>query len=323
MRLLLTGVSGFVGGRLAARLVADGHLVSGMVRRGGGRVAASLARRIELIEFDDLATDRDLSQKVRGVDVVIHLAARVHVMHENAGDPLSVFRLANVVATRRLAAAAAAAGVGRFVYVSSIKVNGERTSGRPFSADDRPAPQDPYGVSKAEAEQVLREVCDATSMQFVIVRPPLVYGAGVKGNFRRLIGLVRRGLPLPFGALQNQRSMVSLDNLVDLLVRCAQHPDAANRVFLVSDGNDWGTPRLIRAIAGALQVRDPLFRVPPALLYALGRVTGKRAMVDRLCGSLQLDIERTREVLDWAPPQSPEDAVREAVAAYLAAARHD
>lgn len=320
MKVVVTGVSGFVGGRLAERLVDDGHRVSGMIRRGGGRMPPSLGARIERIGFDDLATDARLAEKLEGADIVIHLAARVHVMDDDADDPLSAFREVNVAGTQRLAAAAAAAGVNRFVYVSSIKVNGERTRGRPFSSEDPPAPVDPYGISKAEAEQALRDACDGTATQFVIVRPPLVYGAGVKGNFDRLIGLVRRGLPLPFGALTNARSMVSLDNLVDLLVRCVTHPNAANQVFLVSDGIDWTTPQLIQAIAQALNVRSRLIRIPSALLYGLGRIAGKTVLVDRLCGSLQLDIAHTREALDWTPPQAPADGVHEAVEAYLARA---
>jgi nucleoside-diphosphate-sugar epimerase len=235
-------------------------------------------------------------------------------MHETAGDSLAAYRAVNVDGSRRLAEQAAAAGVRRLVFLSSIKVNGEQTAlGAPFLRSDTPAPQDAYGVSKSEAEQALWEVSAKTGLEIVVVRPPLVYGPEVKGNLARLLKLVRLGLPLPLGALQNKRSLIGLDNLVDLLIRCVDHPEAAGQTFLVSDGEDLSTPDLIRHMAGAINRSPRLFPVPVSLLRLAGSALGKRAEIDRLVGSLQIDSSHTRRVLGWTSPVRVQEGIRRMV----------
>lgn len=264
----------------------------------------------------DVSARTDWRGALAGCDTVIHAAARVHVMNKDAGNDLAAFREINVSGTRRLAEQAAAGGVRRFVYVSSIKVNGESTvPGRPFRACDAPAPVDAYGISKLEAEQALQQVALATGMEFVIVRPPLVYGPGVRANFAALVRLVRRGVPLPLAAIDNRRSLVALDNLVDLLAHCLEAPQARGRVLLISDGQDLSTPELIRGIAAAAGVPARLFPCPPEILRLLGSLTGRSAAVERLCGSLQVDISETRDLLGWQPPVDVAEALRRAVRA--------
>jgi lipopolysaccharide/colanic/teichoic acid biosynthesis glycosyltransferase/nucleoside-diphosphate-sugar epimerase len=245
------------------------------------------------------------------VDVVTHLAARVHMMKDKAADPLAVFRTINVDGTLNLARQAAAAMVKRFVFISSVKVNGEATlPGRPFAADDIPAPLDPYGVSKMEAEQGLRQIAAETGMEVVIIRPPLVYGPVVKANFAALMRAVQRGWPLPLGAVHNQRSLVALDNLVDFIVSCMTHPQAANQTFLVSDGQDMSTTELVRGLASAAGVPARLLPVPVWALQAGAALLGKRDAVQRLCGNLQVDMSKARSLLGWLPPVSVEEGLR-------------
>jgi nucleoside-diphosphate-sugar epimerase len=235
-------------------------------------------------------------------------------MHETAGDALAAYRAVNVDGSRRLAEQAAIAGVRRLVYLSSVKVNGEQTLlGAPFLFSNTPAPRDAYGTSKWEAEQGLWEISAKTGLEVVVVRPPLVYGPGVKGNLARLLKLVRLGLPLPFSAVQNMRSLIGLDNLVDLLIRCIDHPAAAGQTFLVSDGEDLSTPDLIRQMAAAMNRSPRLFPLPISLLRLAGSAFGKRAEIDRLVGSLQIDSSHTRRVLGWTPPVSVEEGVRRMV----------
>lgn len=310
MRILLTGISGFIGRPLAARLVADGHSVVGAVRR---QSVWSGVAGVERLEIDDLANEAGWSAKLKAVDAVVHLAARVHVMRETEIDPLARFREVNVQGTRRLAEAAAAAGVGRFVYLSTVKVNGERTTGRPFAADDKPAPQDPYAISKLEAEQALRETGDWSAMEIVIVRPPLVYGPGVKGNLERLLQAVARGIPLPLGAIDNRRSMVSIGNLVDFVATCLAHPRAAGQTFLVADGEDLSTPALITAIAEAMHRPARLFPVPVRWLKGAAVLLGRGPVADRLCDSLQVDIQKNADLLQWRPVQTAGEALRQMV----------
>ncbi len=317
MRILVTGGSGFIGGHLVRGLVDAGHVVSCVFRRGSGSPAIAAAGTVSLIPIDDIADESDWASKLYCVDAVVHLAARVHVMEEAAGDPLGAYRRVNLHGTRRLAEAAVAAGVKRFIYISSVKVNGESTHGRPFRADDPPAPTDPYAVSKLEAEQALWRLAVDSSTEFVVIRPPLVYGPGVKGNFERLVGLVMRGLPLPLAALRNRRSMVSVDNLVDFIAICLVHPDAAGEVFLVSDGSDWSTPELVRAIAAELRGAPRLFAVAPRVLRIAAGLLGRHALIDRLADSLQVDIRKNWERLQWRPIQSPEVALRRTVQAIV------
>ena len=239
-------------------------------------------------------------------------------MRETVSDALEAYRVVNVEGTRNLAEQAAALGVKRLVYLSSIKVNGERTEvGSRFARVDEPLPEDPYGISKWEAEQALWDVSARTGLEVVVVRPPLVYGLGVKGNFRRLLRLVASGVPLPLGAVCNRRSLVGLDNLVDLLIRCVDHPAAAGQTFLISDNHDLSTLTLIRGLARTLGKSPRLLPVPLSILRLAGSITGKAAEVERLIGSLQVDITHTREVLGWTPPMSVDEGLRKTAEWYL------
>lgn len=312
-RVLLTGATGFVGGALLRRLAEQReHVVVATTRSSPPGIPSSPG--VVPVGGLDASAQTDWRDALAGCDTVVHAAARVHVMDKAAGSDLAAFRAVNLAGTRRLAQQAADSSVRRFVYLSSIKVNGEGTApGRPYRATDRPAPVDAYGVSKLEAEQALQEVSLASGMEFVIVRPPLVYGPGVRANFAALVRLVRRGVPLPFGAIDNRRSLVALDNLVDLLVQCLDAPQARNRVLLVSDGQDMSTPELIRGIAAAAGVPARLFPMPPAALRWLGTLAGRRAAMDRLCGNLQVDSTQTQALLGWQPPVDVAEALRRAV----------
>lgn len=303
MRVLVTGASGFIGTALCEMLAEQGYAVRA-VRRG---VTPLAGRPFESVAVGELGPETDWSAALPDVQAIVHLAARVHVMHETAADPLAEFRHLNVAATAHLARRAAAAGVKRFVYVSSIKVNGERTEGQAFTADARPCPEDAYGQSKFEAEQVLREIGGRTGLEVVIVRPPLVYGPGVKGNFLSLLRWVDRGLPLPLARCDNHRSLVGITNLADLLLRCVSHPAAVGRVFLAGDGEDLSTPELVRRLARALNRPARLLPVPQSWLRFAARALGRPGVYERLCGSLQIDIGDARQMLDWIPPLSVDE----------------
>jgi nucleoside-diphosphate-sugar epimerase len=309
--VLITGVTGFVGGAVARELVRRQQTaVRGAVRRATDVVPLG----VERVVVGELGATTRFEQAVDGVDIVIHAAARVHVMADRESDPLAVYRRINLEGTVSLARQSASAGVRRFVFVSSIKVNGEATQpGRPFRPDDPPAPEDAYGISKHEAEQALKALARDTGMEVVIVRPPLVYGPGVKANFRSMMRWLERGVPLPLGAIYaNRRSLVALDNLVDLLIVCATHPAAANQTFLVSDGEDLSTTELLRRIAGAMGSRARLVPVPGFLLEFGCRLLGRSALSQRLCGSLQVDIAKNRELLEWKPPLSVDEGLARA-----------
>jgi UDP-glucose 4-epimerase len=251
-----------------------------------------------------LGGEPGLSDALRNADAVIHLAGRAHVMHETAEDPLSAFRMVNVGMTEKLAYVAAQSGVKRFIYLSSIKVNGEATEGRAFEADDLPGYSDPYGQSKWEAEERLVQIAGATGMEWVIVRPPLVYGPQVRGNFLSLMNWVYRGIPLPFGSLQNSRSLVSIYNLNDLLSFLIDCPGAANNRFLASDSDDLSTPELVQRTAVAMHRSPRILPCPQSILEMAGTLLGQHAAVQRLCSSLVLDKRKTREVLRWTAPYS-------------------
>jgi len=273
---------------------------------------------VDIVVGPDLTPDAEWGVAVRGADAVVHLAARVHVMRDTTADPLTEFRRVNMAATENLARQAARAGVRRFVYLSSVKVNGEETSpGHPFTEMDVPLPMDPYGVSKHEAELALRDVARKTGLEVVIIRPPLVYGPGVKANFRHMMRWLSSGLPLPLGAIDNRRSLVGLDNLVDLIVRCVNHPSAPNETFLVSDGEDLSTTQLLRRLAKALGHPDRLIPIPASVLELGFRMFNKGDIAQRLCGSLQVDISHARKLLNWRPPLSVDECLRGAALDYL------
>lgn len=312
MKVLVTGASGFVGNATCARLVAQGMNVIGMVRHLPDRPLSGVDYRI----VGDLDANTDWRDALTGVDTIVHCAARVHVMQETAGDPLVAFRLANVAGTEQLARQAAAGRVRRFVFLSSVKVNGEEGLVA-FRETDLPAPQDVYGTSKYEAELGLREIAAETGMEVVMVRPPLVYGPGVKANFQALMRALVRGIPLPLGAIHNRRSLVSLDNVVDLIVTCIEHPAAANETFLVSDGEDLSTTELIRRLARAMGRPARLIPMPTKVLMAGATILGKREVARRLCGTLQVNITRAREVLGWTPPVSVDEGLRRTANHYL------
>ena len=315
MRVLLTGASGFVGRALQARLLADGVHPLRCAQRQLPTVQVTGA---EFCLSPWLGPDADWSTALVAVDAVIHCAARVHVMREQAADPLAEFRRANVEGTLRLARQAVEAGVRRFVFVSSIKVNGEQTcSGDAFFADDEPQASDPYGMSKREAEDGLLALGAATGLEVVIIRPPLIYGPGVKANFLNMLRWLERGVPLPLGAIDNRRSLVALDNLVDLLVLCLTHPAASGQRFLVSDGEDLSTSDLLRRLGMALGRPARLLPVPQAWIEGSARLLGRQSLSQRLCGSLQVNIDKTRERLGWTPPLTVDQALARAALHFL------
>lgn len=306
--VLVTGASGFVGQAVCADLPSRGYSVLAAVRKPPDSSALPGVRYVVMGGIDEAT---DWGDALSGVDSVVHLAARVHLMHDASANPLAEFRRVNVALTVNLARQAASAGVRRFLFVSSIKVNGESTPvGQPFTADDPSNPLDPYGVSKLEAEQALLAIATDTGMEVVIIRPVLVYGPGVKANFHEMMRWVVKGVPLPFGALTNQRSLVALDNLVDLVATCLAHPAAANHIFVVSDGEDMTVTGLLQRTAAAFGRPARLLPVPMSVLRMMGRLFGREAVVRRLCDTLQVDISKTRQLLGWQPPVSVNDALK-------------
>jgi nucleoside-diphosphate-sugar epimerase len=310
MTILVTGANGFVGSELCAYLGKSGAVV-----RAAVRALNSNSARVETIEIGSLSSKTDWTVPLRDINQVVHLAARVHVMNDKSADPLEEFRKINVDVTINLANQAAAAGVKRFIFLSSIKVNGESTQpGCPFAADDEPRPQDPYGVSKYEAERELRKIAERTGMELVIIRPPLIYGPGVKGNFASIMRIVQYGLPLPLASItDNRRSLVALGNLVDLIVACISHLSAANQTFLVSDDEDVSTVELLRRMGLALKRPAKLFYTPNLLLQFGTALLNKSEIYQRLCGSLQVDITKTKELLNWKPPLSVDQGLMKVI----------
>lgn len=306
MNVLVTGAGGFIGRVLCPALVGHGHTVT-RILRSGSRNERSHYRATGVI-FAEIDSTTDWSEKFVGTEVIVHLAAMVHVMQPKAEAMLEAFREVNVEGSVRLVEAAAAAGVRRVIYLSSIKVNGEETFGQPFAADHAPAPVDAYAMSKCEAEQRLREVEADTGIEIVVIRPPLVYGPGVKGNLRRLADALERGWPMPFGAIRNRRDMVSVYNLCDLICTCVDHPRAAGQTLLVSDGEALSTRQLVRRLAAARGIDPRILSIPVGLLRLFGLLTGSHDQVNRLTGSLEIDSEPTRELLDWSPPDSVEES---------------
>ena len=308
MKVLVTGATGFVGRRLCERLTADGWQVRGTIR--STERSGTFPAGVEVVQIESIGAGTDWSDALAGVDTIVHLAARVHVMNDTSSDPLSAFRQVNVAGTERLARMAATNGVKRFIYISSVKVNGEDCE-KPFTERDIPAPEDPYGVSKWEAEQVLHKVAEETGLEVVILRPPLVYDPGVKANFLSLFKIVDRGIPLPLKNINNSRSFIYLENLVDAILTCLTHPKAAGQTYLVSDCEDVSTPELIRRVAAALGRPARLFLFPPSLMRFAGKLFGKTDAVDRLVSSLIIDSSKIRKELGWKPPYTMEEGLKE------------
>ncbi len=318
--ILVTSANGFVGTALCHHLVTSGVGVRGTMRR-----LERFCGQIDSMEYTqigEIGPASDWSKVLKGVGVVVHLAARVHVMGDKTADQLATFRTVNAEGTLSFARQAAEAGVRRFIYLSSVKVNGEQTlPNQLFTERDTPAPRNPYSVSKYEAEEGLCTLAQQTNMEVVIIRSPLVYGPGVRANFHALLRAVARGVPLPFGAIHNRRSLVALGNLVDLIITCRDHPAAANQIFLVSDGESLSTPELIRRMARALGGPARLIPVPPAVLMTGATLLGKREVAARLCGSLEVDITKSQKMLGWTPPVSVDEGLLRTAEHYLLSQR--
>ncbi len=315
MKLLLTGANGFVGKSLCQRLLMKKNKIVAPVRSLDSLPSHELLQSMPITGLQDSIGWLNM---LDDVEVIVHLASRVHVMNEFSDDPLAEFRKINVDATLSLARQAAEAGVKRFIYISSIKVNGEETlPNQPFTAEDPLLPVDPYGISKYEAEKSLLQLADDTKMEVVIIRPPLVYGPGVKANFLNMMKWLYKGVPLPFGSIHNKRSLVALDNLVDLIITCIEHPAAANETFLVSDDEDLSTSELLTRVSRALGKRSWLLPVNQKVLeFGLGLI-GKKDLAQRLCGSLQVDISKAKKLLNWSPPVSVDEALSETAKHFL------
>ena len=312
--VFLTGGTGFLGHALLQRLsTTDERPLIATARLSKPHFPTS----VKLEHVGELGKDTDWTACLRGVEIVIHCAARAHAMNDKTGDPLAEYRRVNVQGTLALARQSAKVGVRRFVYISSIKVNGERTEANTaFQANDIPAPEDAYGISKLEAEQGLMVLARGTGMEVVIIRPPLVYGPGVKGNFVSMVRWVSKGVPLPLGAVHNKRSLVALENLVDFIVLCAdpeRSPRAANEVFLISDGEDVSTTELLRKVATAYHVRPRLLPIPASLIQTVARLLGKGAVADRLLGTLVVDSSKAQDLLGWRPVISMDEQLKKMV----------
>lgn len=306
VELFITGASGFLGRSLVPYFVSrDGYNVRAAYR---STQLAAKGGPETVVPISDIVTD-NLVEVLAGVDCVIHSAARAHVMNEPLGSAISSFRRVNVQGTLNVASASVEAGVRRFIYISSVKVLGEETFGAPFHADSVPAPCDPYGVSKFEAEEVLLDISRRTGMEVVIIRPPLIYGPGVKANFFTLMKFLNWRLPLPLKSINNKRSLVSLDNLLDFISICIVHPAAAGQAFLVSDGEDLSTPQLLSRLGGAMGKPARLYSVPETFIISGAKLLGKSALASRLCGSLQVDIGKSHRLLGWIPPFDIDDSL--------------
>jgi nucleoside-diphosphate-sugar epimerase len=313
--ILITGASGFVGCALSSRLIRDNWHVRGTLL--ATEAPSGLIQGVEPILIEPLGPATSYEHALKNVDVVIHLAARVHVMKDTAADPLKEFRFTNTEGTICLADQAAAAGVKRFVFMSTIGVNGNMSGNRAFTESDDPSPHNPYSVSKLEAEHGLREISEETGMEVVIVRAPLVYGPGNPGNFLSLLRTIAKGIPLPLASVYNRKSFLYVENLADALACCVFNPNAAGHTYLVSDGEDVSTPELIRRVASAMEKPARLFPFPTGLMRYAGKLFGKSSAVERLVGSLQVDSSRIRRELGWKPPLTMEQGLVKTVAWFL------
>jgi nucleoside-diphosphate-sugar epimerase len=297
--ILVTGSNGFVGSAFCTEAARRGY----KIRAAQRAIPNSQNCGYERIEISHIDSDTDWSDALKGCDSVVHLASRVHVMRDHVANPLEEFRKINVAGTERLARSAAACGVKRLVFVSSIKVNGESTlADRKFLETDEPSPHDPYAISKCETESILHRVSEETGLEIVIVRPPLVYGAGVKGNLVQMLNVLAKDLPLPLASVRNLRSLVYVENLVDALILCTTHPAAAGQTYLVSDGDDVSTPDLLRHLGVPMGHPARLIPCPMFILNLAGHISGKSAQIERLVGSLQVDSTKIRRELNWTPP---------------------
>lgn len=308
-KILVTGANGFVGKAVCAELAARGFEVTAAVRAASAAGAANANRAMQIVSVGNIGADTDWSAALSGCSSVIHLAARAHILNDTVADPLLAFRETNVAGSLQLLRCAVRAGVKRFVFVSSVGVNGN-TNTRPFTESDMPLPAEAYAVSKLEAEQALTREAAASGIELVIVRPPLVYGPECPGNFLRLLKLLSSGLPLPFGAMRNRRSFVGVWNLADFLVTCAVSGQGAGEVFLISDMEDVTLPDLLRGLAEGMGKKAPLFSFSPAVLRTVARAAGKAALFDKLCGNLTVDAGRAHRVMGWKPPVSLAEGLR-------------
>ena len=316
INILVTGANGFVGSRLMA---VDLPRTSSIRLRGALRSGKTSPNKLaNTVCIDAIGPTTSWIEALTGMNVVVHLAARVHILDEGSAEVISEYRFVNVQGTLNLARQAAAAGVHRFIFLSSIKVNGEETfAGQAFSEDSLPNPSDPYGISKYEAEEGLKTICEQTGMEYVIIRPPLIYGPGVKANYQNLIQLVKRGIPIPLGSVSNKRSMLALDNLINFIILAVDDPRAANQTFLLSDGQDLSSAELVVKIARALHVVPRLWSIPICFLRMMGFAAGRRAVVHRLLGSLQVDSSKARKLLNWTPLIGVDEGISRAVAPML------
>jgi nucleoside-diphosphate-sugar epimerase len=297
MKILVTGSDGFVGKNLLQKAISLNYSVCAT-----SRFTQKLPSGVATIGLGSIDENTNWRHVLNGCEVVVHLAARVHVLNDHVADSLAEFRRVNVNATLNLARQAVDAGVRRFVFISSIGVNGAETFGIPFAEDDIPFPHSEYAISKYEAEQCLINLSARTGLEVVIVRPPLIYGPNAPGNFGSLLRWVSTGIPLPFGHICNKRSFISLENMTDFLLCCVRHPAAAGEIFLVSDGEDVSTTELLRRTATAMSMKVSLWPVPVSVLRLGAALLGKSDVAQRLCGSLQINIDKSRRILDWSPP---------------------
>jgi len=301
VKVLVTGANGFIGSALCNQIRDASIELVGAVRQ---------TDEIDFISVGDIDGNTDWSSALKGIDVIVHLAAKAHFLNQTSFDYLDNYRTVNTMGTINLAFQAKKSGVKRFIYISTAKVNGEHTNDRaPYSIDDFPFPKDAFGISKMEAEYGLKELASTSSMEYVIIRPPLVYGQGVKANFSAMMKLASKNIPLPLGAINNKRSLVNLNNLVDLIMVCLGNPKAANQTFFVSDDYDVSTPYLLRTLISSVGRSPRVLSVPPLLLKLFVRILGKKQVYDRLCSSFQVDISHTKNVLDWAPSVSFEQGI--------------
>jgi nucleoside-diphosphate-sugar epimerase len=317
VKILITGASGFVGAHLTRYLGSIDHELMAMTRSKGA-ISSIFSGKIECKQVGDISALSNWDPYLKDIEAVIHLANRAHVMHESDTNPLAIYRSINTDGTLQLARQAAAAGVKRFIFISSVKVNGESTlPGQRFSPASENIPADPYGLSKYEAEQGLKELTLKTGMEVVIIRPPLIYGPGVKANFLKMMQWVEKGIPLPLGSITNQRSLLGIDNLLDFISVCLIHPKAAGQTFLISDDHDVSTTELLKEIASAMHLPSRLLPIPQFVLEKGLILLGQGHIAERLCASLQLDITLAKTLLSWKPTYSFRDQMSKTVAAYL------